>query len=46
MVLIAAGSRHGAAPSSNANVGNFTMDHVTFSNVEQRSSTDQVKELS
>ena len=30
---IAAGSRHGAAPSSSGNVGNFTMDHVTFSNV-------------
>jgi hypothetical protein len=30
---IAAGSRHGASPSSNANVGNFTMDHVTFTNV-------------
>ena len=30
---IAAGSRHGAAPSSSSNVGNFTMDHVTFSNV-------------
>ena len=30
---IAAGSRHGSSPSSNANVGNFTMDHVTFSNV-------------
>ena len=30
---IAAGSRHGISPSSNANVGNFTMDHVTFSNV-------------
>lgn len=31
---IAAGSRHGSSPSSNANVGNFTMDHVTFSNVK------------
>ena len=30
---IVAGSRHGASPSSNANVGNFTMDHVTFTNV-------------
>ena len=32
---IAAGSRHGtvATPSSNANVGNFTMDHMTFKNV-------------
>ena len=30
---IAAGSRHGSTPSSNANVGNFTMDHVTFTNV-------------
>jgi len=30
---IAAGSRHGASPSSAANVGNFTMDHVTFTNV-------------
>jgi len=30
---IAAGSRHGSTPSSNANVGNFTMDHVTFNNV-------------
>ena len=30
---IAAGSHHGSSPSSNANVGNFTMDHVTFSNV-------------
>ena len=30
---IAAGSRHGAAPSSSGNVGNFTMDHVTFTNV-------------
>jgi len=30
---ISAGSRHGATPSSNANVGNFTMDHVTFTNV-------------
>jgi plastocyanin len=30
---IAAGSRHGSSPSSNANVGNFTMDHVTFTNV-------------
>jgi len=31
---IAAGSRHGNSPSSNSNVGNFTMDHVTFSNVK------------
>lgn len=31
---IAAGSRHGATPSSNSNVGNFTMNHVTFTNVE------------
>ena len=31
---IAAGSRHGASPSSNSNVGNFTMNHVTFTNVE------------
>ena len=30
---IAAGSRHGALPSSPDNVGNFTMDHVTFTNV-------------
>ncbi|MDP6870369.1 MAG: type IV pilin [Candidatus Poseidoniaceae archaeon] len=30
---IAAGSRHGASPSSNGNVGNFTMDEVTFTNV-------------
>ena len=30
---IAAGSRHGATPSSNANVGNFTMDHITFTDV-------------
>ena len=30
---IAAGSRHGSSPISNANVGNFTMDHVTFTNV-------------
>ena len=32
---IAAGSRHGtvATPSSNANVGNFTMNHMTFKNV-------------
>jgi len=30
---IAAGSRHGSSPVSNANVGNFTMDHVTFTNV-------------
>ena len=30
---IAAGSRHGSSPSSNGNVGNFTMDHVTFTNV-------------
>ena len=30
---IAAGSRHGGSPSSNGNVGNFTMDHVTFTNV-------------
>jgi hypothetical protein len=31
---IAAGSRHGHSPISNANVGNFTMDHVTFTNVD------------
>ncbi len=31
--VIAAGSRHGSSPSTNANVGNFTMDHVTFTNV-------------
>ena len=31
---IAAGSRHGSSPVSNANVGNFTMDHVTFTNVD------------
>ena len=30
---IAAGSRHGSSPSTNANVGNFTMDHVTFEDV-------------
>ena len=30
---IAAGSRHGGSPSSNGNVGNFTMDHVTFTDV-------------
>ena len=32
---IAAGSRHGtvSTPSSNANVGNFTMSHMTFKNV-------------
>jgi hypothetical protein len=32
---IAAGSRHGtvSTPSSNANVGNFTMNHMTFKNV-------------
>mgnify|MGYP002853332555 FL=1 len=30
---IAAGSRHGASPVSNSNVGNFTMDHVTYENV-------------
>ena len=30
---ISAGSRHGASPSTNSNVGNFTMDHVTFTNV-------------
>ncbi|MAK77769.1 MAG: hypothetical protein CL992_00600, partial [Euryarchaeota archaeon] len=30
---IVAGSRHGSSPSSNANVGNFTMSDVTFSNV-------------
>ena len=30
---IAAGSRHGSSPISNANVGNFTMNHVTFTNV-------------
>ena len=31
---IAAGSRHGGSPSTNANVGNFTMDHVTFTDVK------------
>ena len=30
---IVAGSRHGSSPMSNSNVGNFTMAHVTFSNV-------------
>ena len=30
---IAAGSRHGSSPITNDNVGNFTMDHVTFTNV-------------
>ena len=30
---IAAGSRHGSSPSTNGNVGNFSMDHVTFTNV-------------
>ena len=30
---IAAGSRHGSSPSSNANVGNFTMESVAFNNV-------------
>ena len=30
---IVAGSRHGDTPSDNGNVGNFTMDHVTFTNV-------------
>ena len=30
---IAAGSRHGTAPSTNSNVGNFTMNEVTFTNV-------------
>ena len=30
---IAAGSRHGSSPVSNSNVGNFTMDHVTYENV-------------
>jgi hypothetical protein len=30
---IAAGSRHGSSPSSNANVGNFTMEGVAFNNV-------------
>ena len=30
---IAAGSRHGSSPSTNANVGNFTMNDVTFTNV-------------
>ena len=30
---IAAGSRHGSNPSANANVGNFTMTEVTFTNV-------------
>ena len=31
---ISMGSRHGASPSTNNNVGNFTMDSVTFSNVK------------
>jgi len=30
---ISAGSRHGASPSTNSNVGNFTMTDVTFKNV-------------
>ena len=30
---ISAGSRHGASPSTNSNVGNFTMTDVGFSNV-------------
>jgi len=30
---ISAGSRHGSSPSTNSNVGNFTMDHVTFTDV-------------
>ncbi|MCS5538108.1 MAG: hypothetical protein NZ770_08375, partial [Candidatus Poseidoniaceae archaeon] len=30
---ISAGSRHGSSPSSNANVGNFTMQGVAFNNV-------------
>ena len=30
---ISAGSRHGSAPSSSSNVGNFTMNDVTFDNV-------------
>ena len=30
---IAAGSRHGSNPSSTGNVGNFSMDHVTFTDV-------------
>ena len=30
---ISAGSRHGSSPSSNSNVGNFTMRHVAFKNV-------------
>ena len=30
---IAAGSRHGSTPSTNAPVGNFTMSEVTFKNV-------------
>lgn len=30
---ISAGSRHGSSPSTNANVGNFTMNDVTFTNV-------------
>ena len=30
---IAAGSRHGSSPSTNSNVGNFTMNEVTFTNV-------------
>ncbi len=32
---IAAGSRHGSSPSTNSNVGNFSMDHVTFTNVHK-----------
>ena len=31
---ISAGSRHGSSPSSNANVGNFTMQGVAFNNVK------------
>ncbi|MDA8837883.1 hypothetical protein N9N26_01305, partial [Candidatus Poseidoniales archaeon] len=31
--VISAGSRHGSTPSTGLNVGNFTMDHVTFTNV-------------
>ncbi len=30
---ISAGSRHGVSPSTNSNVGNFTMTDVTFKNV-------------
>jgi FlaG/FlaF family flagellin (archaellin) len=30
---ISAGSRHGSSPNSSQNVGNFSMSHVTFTNV-------------